>query len=392
MNTVLIVDKNPSEVSALFSVVESVGFPFVVAHSPREALKIVEEKSPALVILDGHSDGPLLLSEVLRRKPGTPIIMTQVNPSVNEIVLAMRHGAVDFLSKPLNLEQFKEKLLHYIKPIDEHNANAPVAEDAKSQALMSITARVAHSDVAVLITGESGTGKEVLAHYIHDHSLRQQQPFIAINCAAIPEQMLEATLFGYEKGAFTGAYKSTPGKFEQAQQGTLLLDEISEMSLALQAKLLRVLQEKEVERIGSNQLVKLDVRIIATSNRCLQDEIQAGRFREDLYYRINVFPLHWLPLRERPDDIIPLAKYIIRRHCQNRLPIMPVLTKDAESILLNYAWPGNARELDNVIQRAIILQSEGMIDACHLQLTSSAVEIHQDILEKYKPIESIEIE
>lgn len=391
MNTVLIVDKDQSHVLALSQVVQSAGLHCVVAHSPREALKVVEEKSPALVVLDGHSDGSLLLSEILRRKPGTPIVMMQVDPSVNEIVLAMRHGTVDFLSKPITPEQFKEKLLHYIKPVDANDGHTPVAEDAKSQALMSITLRVANSDVAVLITGESGTGKEVLAHYIHDHSPRHESPFIAINCAAIPEQMLEATLFGYEKGAFTGAYKSTPGKFEQAQQGTLLLDEISEMSLALQAKLLRVLQEKEVERIGSNQLIKLDVRIIATSNRCLQDEIQAGRFREDLYYRINVFPLHWLPLRERPDDIIPLANYIIRRHCQNALPIIPVLTKDAQSILLNYAWPGNARELDNVIQRAIILQSEGIIDACHLQLTSSAVEIHQDIQEKHKQIESIEI-
>lgn len=234
--------------------------------------------------------------------------------------------------------------------------------------------KVAQSDVGVMISGESGTGKEVLAHFIHDHSPRKNHPFIAINCAAIPEQMLEATLFGYEKGAFTGAYKSTPGKFEQAQGGTLLLDEVSEMSLALQAKLLRVLQEKEVERIGANKLINLDVRVLATSNRKLLEEVKAGRFREDLYYRLNVFPLHWLPLRERQCDIIPLANYLIRRHCQNHYPLIPSLSEEAKIALLEYSWPGNARELDNVIQRALVLQTNGIIEVSHLQLPSVEIE------------------
>ena len=180
--------------------------------------------------------------------------------------------------------------------------------------------------------------------------------------------MLEATLFGYEKGAFTGAYKSTEGKFEQAQSGTLLLDEVSEMSLGLQAKLLRVLQEKEVERIGANKLIKLDVRVIATSNRHLQDEIRAGRFREDLFYRLNIFPLHWLPLRERLDDIIPLANYLINKHCKESASVIPHLSEDAKQALLSYSWPGNARELDNVIQRALVLQTQNKIDSCHLHL------------------------
>lgn len=249
--------------------------------------------------------------------------------------------------------------------IDE---DSPVAQDPKSQALLSMALRVAQSDVGVMISGESGTGKEVLAHFIHDHSPRCKHPFIAINCAAIPEQMLEATLFGYEKGAFTGAYKSTPGKFEQAQHGTLLLDEVSEMSLGLQAKLLRVLQEKEVERIGANKLISLDVRVLATSNRKLLDEVKIGRFREDLYYRLNVFPLHWLPLRERSCDILPLASYLLRRHCQDHHLSVPTLSEEAKTALLEYSWPGNARELNNVIQRALVLQTQDLIEIAHLQL------------------------
>ena len=217
-----------------------------------------------------------------------------------------------------------------------------------------------------------GQVKEVLAHFIHDHSSRKKQPFIAINCAAIPEQMLEATLFGYEKGSFTGAYKSTPGKFEQAQGGTLLLDEVSEMPLSLQAKLLRVLQEKEVERIGANKTISLDVRILATTNRQLKDEVKAGRFREDLFYRLNVFPLQWHPLRERKNDIIPLANYLIRKHCQHKQPVVPVICPAAQKLMLAYPWPGNARELDNVIQRALVLQTQGIIEAEHLQLSLNA--------------------
>lgn len=252
----------------------------------------------------------------------------------------------------------------------------PVAQDSKSQALLSMALRVAGSDIGVMISGESGTGKEVLAHYIHDHSPRSKCPFVAINCAAIPEQMLEATLFGYEKGAFTGAYKSSQGKFEQAQGGTLLLDEVSEMSLGLQAKLLRVIQEKEVERLGGNKMISLDVRILATSNRHLEEEVQAGRFREDLFYRLNVFPLQWLPLRERIKDIIPLAHYLLRKHCQHNHTEAPEISKAAERAMLAYLWPGNARELDNVIQRALVLQTDGIIETQHLHLlTQTATKI-----------------
>ncbi|OQX43595.1 MAG: sigma-54-dependent Fis family transcriptional regulator, partial [Candidatus Sedimenticola endophacoides] len=210
-------------------------------------------------------------------------------------------------------------------------------------------------DATVMIGGESGTGKEVFARYIHRNSARSQGPFIAINCAAIPDNMLEAVLFGHEKGAYTGAYHSAPGKFEQAQGGTLLLDEISEMSLALQAKLLRVLQEREVERVGGRKLITLDVRVLATSNRNLREEVSAGRFREDLFYRLNVFPLYLPPLRERTRDVLPLARFLLRQHCRQMGIPEPLFCTVAEQRLLSHAWPGNVRELDNVVQRALIL-------------------------------------
>jgi len=214
----------------------------------------------------------------------------------------------------------------------------------------------------VMVLGPSGSGKEVLARYIHDKSKRCNEPFVAINCAAIPENMLEATLFGYEKGAFTGAIQACPGKFEQAQGGTILLDEITEMDLGLQAKLLRVLQEREVERLGGRKTIALDVRVLATSNRELKEAVAENQFREDLYYRLNVFPLLWRPLCERPGDIIVLAKHLIERHLSKSKEPMAYLDSSAEQKLLSHSWPGNVRELDNVIQRALILRSGNSID------------------------------
>jgi two-component system response regulator FlrC len=210
-----------------------------------------------------------------------------------------------------------------------------------------------------MISGESGTGKEIFARYIHNNSRRAQGPFVAINCAAIPENMLEALLFGYEKGAFTGAYQSSAGKFEQANGGTLLLDEISEMDLGLQAKLLRVLQEREVERLGGRKVIPLDVRVLATSNRIMREEVDAGRFREDLYYRLHVFPINLLPLRDRKEDILPLSRFLLQRHADGK--IIPELTPDAQAHLLTHSWPGNIRELDNVMQRAMILRRGNQI-------------------------------
>ncbi len=371
MSKILIVEADPVLREVLVETMNLAGHSYLAAKDGKEALAMLEHHSPAVVLSDfrvSQEDEEHLLSEIQRLTPGTPVILMTAHGAINDAANTRRHGAVDYLQKPFSPHALTEKINRYIKSDSLEEDSQPIAQDPKSQALLTMALKVAQSDVGVMITGESGTGKEVLAHFIHDHSPRRQHAFIAINCAAIPEQMLEATLFGYEKGSFTGAYKTTPGKFEQAQGGTLLLDEVSEMSLALQAKLLRVLQEKEVERIGSNKLISLDVRVIATSNRMLLDEVKANRFREDLYYRLNIFPLHWLPLRERICDIIPLANYLLRRHCQNHYSTIPSLSEKAQQALTDYSWPGNARELDNVIQRALVLQTEGLIEAEHLQL------------------------
>jgi two-component system, response regulator FlrC len=235
-----------------------------------------------------------------------------------------------------------------------------------SRRLADLARRVAASDCTVLIVGASGTGKEVLARYIHRNSNRSKKPFVAVNCAAIPETMLEAMLFGYERGAFTGAQATHPGKFEQAQGGTLLLDEITEMPIGLQAKLLRVLQEREVERLGARTSIALDVRVLATTNRRLREEVSAGRFREDLFYRLNVFPLVIAPLSMRRDDVLPLAMQLLAARCKPGTRI-PALSADAAHLLLTYNWPGNVRELDNLLQRALILVNGPVIEPEHIQ-------------------------
>jgi two-component system, response regulator FlrC len=248
----------------------------------------------------------------------------------------------------------------------DHHEQEPVVVDSKSRALFELARRVAATDCTVMISGESGTGKEVLARYIHKRSTRALSPFVAVNCAAIPENMLEAMLFGYERGAFTGASGAYAGKFEQAQGGTLLLDEITEMPLALQAKLLRVLQEREVERIGGRGPVRLDVRVVATTNRLLRGEVMAGRFREDLYYRLCVFPLNLSPLRQRREDVLPLATQLLALRTRPG-SVVPAISADAGQLLLTYAWPGNVRELDNLLQRALILANGPVIEAEHIR-------------------------
>jgi two-component system response regulator FlrC len=252
-----------------------------------------------------------------------------------------------------------------IERVQTLSARDPVACAESSMALMALARRVAQSDCTVLIAGESGTGKEVVARYIHNQSPRAGEPFIAVNCAAIPENMLEAMLFGWERGSFTGAHAPHAGKFEQAQGGTLLLDEISEMPLMLQAKLLRVLQEREVERLGGRAAITLDVRVLATTNRRLREEVAAGRFREDLYYRLNVFPLAPAPLRERRADIVPLAMHILAAHTPPGARI-PALHSDAAHCLLTHPWRGNVRELENVMQRALVLCESDLIGIEHI--------------------------
>jgi two-component system response regulator FlrC len=250
----------------------------------------------------------------------------------------------------------------------EHRADLdPVAIDPASIRLLELARRVARSECTILLAGESGTGKEVLARYIHRHSGRAAAAFVAINCAAIPENMLEGLLFGWERGAFTGAHAAHAGKFEQAQGGTLLLDEVSEMPLPLQAKLLRVLQEREVERLGARAVLALDVRVIAATNRRLRAEVADGRFREDLYYRLNVFPLALQPLRARREDILPLAMRLLTIYSRPGARI-PALQADAAQVLLTHSWPGNVRELENVMQRAMVLSDGDQIRAGDIEL------------------------
>jgi two-component system response regulator FlrC len=287
---------------------------------------------------------------------------------VDKAVAAMRGGACDFMLKPFEPKALLDQIARYATP---PRAEGVIAEDARSRQVLLLASRVARTDATVLLTGESGTGKEVFARYIHDQSARSRGPFVAINCAAIPDSLLEATLFGHERGAFTGAQMSQAGKFEQANGGTLLLDEISEMPLGLQAKLLRVLQEREVERVGGKRPVALDIRVLATSNRDMVAEVKAARFREDLYYRLNVFPLEIPALRERPGDILPLARHFLAMH-GNRAGRAARLDAQAEAKLAAYDWPGNVRELENAIQRAVIMAPTDTIGQDHLALAMPA--------------------
>jgi two-component system response regulator FlrC len=371
MKKVLIVEDDDTLRDALADTVELANYIVVKAANGQQALDELAKQQLDIVVTDVRMDGMdghQLLKEIHRFSPGLPVILMTAHGTINNAVDAMRHGASDYILKPFEGEILLENIAHHAVNDEFQDDSNPVVKDPKSLALISLANKVSVTDATVLISGESGTGKEVMARFIHDHSPRKDKPFIAINCAAIPEQMLEATLFGYEKGAFTGAYKATPGKFEQANEGTLLLDEISEMDLALQAKLLRVLQEREVERIGGSKLIPLNVRVLATNNRNMKEEVANNRFREDLYYRLNVFPLHWLPLRERSQDIIPLAEYLIQRHWSVEKGLQPSLSDEAKQALEHYTWPGNAREMDNVIQRALILHTGNIIQLADLQL------------------------
>ena len=325
-------------------------------------------REPVGIVFASREARPMGGSEFLRRardrQPDLPVVLTSTDGSVEAAIAAIREGASDFLVKPFRVGAISERIQQFtVDPA--RGVGALVLEDARSRELLELAIRVAASDVTVMLNGESGVGKEVFARFLHARSSRGAKPFVPVNCAAIPENMLEAMLFGYERGAFTGAYESRAGKFELAQGGTLLLDEISEMNQLLQGKLLRVLQEREVERLGGKRTISLDVRVVATSNRDLRAEVRAGRFREDLYYRLSVFPLVIPPLRERPGDILPLARHFLARN--GRGLGSPELEPCAVDRLLNHPWPGNVRELDNVIQRALILRRDHNIDASSIR-------------------------
>lgn len=361
-STILVVEDDQALADALQDTLVAAGYDVIVVENGRKALTQLESSNVNLIVSDinmPQMNGDILLKRVKTLYPDVPVMLMTAYGTIEQAVDAMRDGAVDYMVKPFEAEVLINMVSQYVGEAPEDTDMITV--DSASSELAAIAKRVASSEATIMITGESGTGKEVLARYIHNNSSRAEQPFIAINCAAIPENMLEATLFGYEKGAYTGAYKASPGKFELAQGGTILLDEISEMDIGLQAKLLRVLQEKEVERLGGSNIIELDVRVLATSNRDMLEVVADGKFREDLYYRLNVFPLHLLPLNQRPGDITPLAKKILEKHSLSAHRAIPTLHDDTVKKLEGYQWPGNVRELDNVIQRALILQSGDVI-------------------------------
>ena len=362
---VLLVEDDRALRDALADTLELGGYAFRAVESAEVALQALAEEGFGLVISDVNMpgmDGHQLLGMIRSRYPQVPVLLMTAYGAVERAVDAMRQGAADYLLKPFEPKTLLDLVArHALGRVEAGESDGPVAEEPASRQLLELAARVARSDSTVLISGESGTGKEVLARFIHQHSPRADKAFIAINCAAIPDNMLEATLFGHEKGAFTGAIAAQPGKFELAQGGTILLDEISEMPLGLQAKLLRVLQEREVERVGARKPMSLDIRVLATTNRDLQGDVAAGRFREDLYYRLSVFPLAWRPLRERRGDILPLAERLLLKYIR-KMNMPPVrFSPQASQYLREHAWPGNVRELDNAIQRALILQQGGTI-------------------------------
>jgi two-component system response regulator FlrC len=364
----LVVEDDDSLRDALQITLEAAGHGVVAVDGGPAALVALTRETFSMVVSDlrmDPMDGLTLLGEIRARHPGLPVLLMTAFGDVDKAVAAMRGGACDFMLKPFEPKTLIEQITRYAMPPPA--ADGVVAADPKTRETLLLAARVARTDATVLLTGESGVGKEVFARYIHDQSARAAGPFVAINCAAIPDNLLEATLFGYEKGAFTGAQNAQAGKFEQANGGTLLLDEISEMPLGLQAKLLRVLQEREVERVGGKKPVALDIRVLATSNRDMAAEVQCGRFREDLFYRLNVFPLEIPALRQRPGDILPLARHCLARQAATARRTARFAAA-AEARLTAHSWPGNVRELENVVQRALIMSGGELIEAENLPL------------------------
>lgn len=379
---ILVVEDDPDLREALSDTLTLSRYRVHAAVDGAHAIELLKEHAVGLVITDvqmPNMNGITLLHEIKSRWPHLPVLLMTAYGVISQAVEAMREGASNYMVKPFDVADLLAQVARYMLPVSFGEDGDAVMDDPQTSELFSLALRVAGTPATVMISGESGTGKEVLARFIHRHSPRRNQPFVAINCAAIPDNLLEATMFGYEKGAFTGAMQAQAGKFEQAQGGTLLLDEISEMPLALQAKLLRVLQEREVERVGGHKAISLDVRIVATTNRDMQAEVAKGNFREDLYYRLNVFPLKILPLRERKQDILPLARRFLNDMASAMGRGGLCLDASSEQVMLNYGWPGNVREMENVIQRAVILAPAEMVKPEHLHLPSWQTDLaHSD--------------
>ena len=368
---IVVVDDEERMASVVAMALGRAGYECETCTSGEAALAAVDARGADAVVTDWRMpgmDGIELLRRLHQKRPALPVILITAHGSVPSAVAAMREGAFDYLTKPFDNDELRalvgraldltrlERENRYLKQevASRYAPDAMVAESARSKELLELVRRVAPSKATVLVQGESGTGKELVARLLHYWSDRVGQPFVAVNCKAFAEGVLESELFGHEKGAFTGAATTRAGCFERAQGGTLFLDEIGEVSLDFQAKLLRVLQEGEVLRVGGTQARKVDVRVVAATNRVLRDEVQAGRFRDDLFFRLNVIPIQLAPLRERREDVLPLVQHFLDRHAVGggrRLTLSP----EAERAIAEHAWPGNVRELENVLERAVVL-------------------------------------
>ncbi|MCL6634407.1 MAG: sigma-54 dependent transcriptional regulator [Peptococcaceae bacterium] len=376
---ILVIDDEEHMCWALERAMRQEGYQVFTATRGQQGLDLIREEAPSLVILDlkmPEMDGMEVLRRAKEMQPKLPVIILTAHGTIETAIEAMKMGAADFITKPFDLDELKiviKKALMISQLVTEVSfLRSELAKRygqiiGKSQAIKDIVQlieRVAASNATVLITGESGTGKEVVAVSIHQSSPRRDMPFVAVNCAALPEHLLESELFGHEKGAFTGAVARKMGRFELADRGTIFLDEIAEMPLSMQAKLLRFLQEKTFERVGGTETIKVDVRVIAATNRNILEAIEKGDFREDLYYRLNVIPIHLPPLRERKEDIPLLAEHFLNKFQHTYL--VNKISPAAMEMLCNYHWPGNIRELQNVIERAAIICQGSEIQPVHL--------------------------
>jgi two-component system NtrC family response regulator len=405
MDTILVVDDEVNYLTVMEALLGDTGYEVLTAPSAPEALKIAGASDLDLVLTDmkmPKMSGIELLDALHRLYSDLPVIIMTAFGTVEKAVTAMKKGAFDYILKPFKNDEI---LVTIAKALEhrhllltnrllfqelEKKYGFPniVGESRVMQEILSLVKRVASSKATVLVTGESGTGKELVARAIHQCSNRAQKPFISVNCAALTETLLESELFGHERGAFTHAVAMRKGRFELADGGTLFLDEVAEMSQALQVKLLRVLQEMEFERVGGNRTIKVDVRVVAASNRALKEEVEAGRFREDLFYRLNVVHLQVPPLRQRQEDIPLLAAHFIKKYVQENVRSKIRLTAEALKVLVQYAWPGNVRELENVMERAVILCHNNLITAEDLPVglaPEAAAEARLDI-DRFVPL------
>ena len=382
-NTILVVDDDLAHRTMLKTLLSGWGYAVAEAEDGSAAITRVHEKPFDLILMDVRMvkiSGLEALAEIKKFNPAIPVMIMTAYASVETAVEALKKGAYDYLTKPLDFDELRlamERAMEHSQLKEENrllrerlsnrfDRRNLIGRSQTMTSLLETVAQVAPSEATVLITGESGTGKEMIAGAIHFNSFRKEGPFVKINCAAITETLLESELFGHEKGAFTGADRRKEGKFRQADDGSLFLDEVSEMSLAMQVKLLRVLQEREITRVGGNEVIKVNARIIAATNRNLLQDIAVGRFREDLYYRLNVVTLHLPPLRERREDIPLLAQHFLTRFAEMNRKTIKGFTPQAMDSLLKYAWPGNVRELMNAVERGVVLSRSEYLDETEL--------------------------